>query len=1238
VISLLPLIPALGARPDLVGTGPLAARFRLDHYTMEDGLPQTSVTQLAQTPEGYLLTSTFGGLARFDGVRFHVFDVTGSPALPEIRFTALVATDDRVYLGTQGGRVVELVGEHFEPLPDPGEPPLQAIRKLLPTEDGLWVASDACLARWDGSRWQRWPETGSMTGLASARGQVYGVGERGLWRVSAEGPELLARLGSVTGLEATEDHLWLASVPQVAVWSLDEQSLQTVYDPERDLEYPALALDSDDQLWVGDGQELLLLGRSDELLIAAGAHQTTSPLASWPLVGAVRDLFVDRESNLWLGDQILGLVRVTPLPFSRFSLASGLSEPSVQVLEVTAEPALVAPVCGGLMSLEGGRFYPQALPTDDVCVFSLMRRRSGEIWFGQHHSIFALGRDEPVLTLDEKTFALAEAGDTVWIGTEGGAYTWRGQAPLAVPGASGPVTALVVGPDGAVWLGGLGRLGVARGDEVRWFGQEEGLPRAQVRAVLVDPDGQGAWLGTYGGGLLRFDGERISRRFLLRDGLPDEVVSVILDPGDGDLWMNGNRGVWKLPRRQLEEVLDGSRHLLAPILFASGEGNGGNSSPAGIDPSGRLWFATVDGVVSFDPRAIPKNEIPPIPIIEAVEVDGVPYEPGGRWSAPPGMRDVLVRFTAAVLKHSRMARFEYRLLPLEERWTEAGQERLVRYSHLPPGNYRFEVRASNEDGLWSVEPAHLRVVLRPRFTETRMFQLALALLLVSGILLALHLRTRAARERNLALQSEIELRRRIEEKLRTSEAHYRSLFESASDGLLITDPSGAVTAANAAAARLFGCSAEDLLRRNAGALVRARQDQQEGIRADGSTFLARVATVPLEGGRVLLSVVDVGPLVELQERVAQAQRLEAMGRLAGGVAHDFNNLLTVVRANAIALRDQGPAPQGWREALDQIETVSRRGSELTRQLLAFGQQQTLRPEAFDVSALVQRLRPVLERLARAGVRFGFEIEGYLPVYADPHQLELVLVNLVLNAIDALGDEGEIRIALQELTDELARGRFPSLPAPQSPGARWVDLSVSDTGSGIEAEVLPHLFEPFFTTKAGPGRGLGLASVHGFVTQSEGGVFVTSIVGEGSRFDIVLPVSSRPIAPAPDPRSPGPEEPVTMLLCDDDPLVRRTVERVLRAGGYAVHAVDGPAAALAVLAGGPVDLLVTDVLMPGMTGVELATRARQQYPDLKVVFISGYTRELLPADIADPVVPKPFDPATLLAVVRAALRR
>jgi two-component system cell cycle sensor histidine kinase/response regulator CckA len=1232
------MIPALGASPDLVGTGPLAARFHLDHYTMEDGLPQNSVTQLAQTREGYLLTSTFGGLARFDGVRFHVFDVTGSPALPEIRFSTLVAAGDRVYLGTQGGRVVELVGERFEPLPDPGEPSLQAIRKLLPAEDGLWVASDEGLARWDGSRWQRWPETGSMTGLVTARGQVYGAGVQGLWRIDPQGPVLLAELGSATGLAASEDHLWLASVPAVAAWSLDEQRLQTVYDPEQDLEYPALALDRSEQVWLWDGSQLRLLGREDELLTAARAGQPSDPLASWPLVGDVRDIFVDRESNLWLGDQILGLVRVTPLAFSRFSLASGLRAPSVQALEVTGEPALVAPVCAGLMSLEGGRFYELPLPTDDACVFSLLRRRSGEIWLGQHHAIFALGQDEPVLTL-EKAYTLAEGADgTVWIGTEDGAWTWSGQAPVPVPDSGGATSALVVGPDGAVWLGGLGRVGVARGGQVRWFAQEAGVPRAQVRAVLVDDDGRGAWIGTYGGGLLRFDGERVVRRLLLKDGLPDEVISAILAPGGDELWMNGNRGVWRLPRRQLEEVLEGQRRTLAPVLFASGEGNGGNSAPAGIDPAGRLWFATMDGAISFDPRDMLKNEVAPIPIIESVEVDGVSYDPAGRWSAPPGVRDVLVRFTAAVLKHPRQARFEYRLVPLEERWTEASQERVVRYSHLPPGDYIFEVRASNEDGVWSAEPARLRVSLGAHFIETRAFQLVLALLLASGGLLALHLRTRAARARNRALQSEIDLRRRIEEKLRTSEAHYRSLFEHASDGLLIADTAGAVTAANAAAATLFGCSAEDLLRRNVKGLVREHDGQQEGIRTDGTTFPARMATVPLEGGRVLLSVVDVGELVELQERMAQAERLEAMGRLAGGVAHDFNNLLTVVRANAIALRDQGPQPQGWVEALDQIEMVSRRGSELTRQLLAFGQQQTLRPEAFDVSALVRRMEPVLGRLAREGVRFVVETEGSLPVYADPHQLELVLVNLVLNAIDALEGGGEVRIGAQALSEQAARERFPSLPVPQAPAPRWLDLSVSDTGAGIPPEVLPHLFEPFFTTKSGPGRGLGLASVHGFVTQSDGGVFVTSTVREGSRFDIVLPLSSREVAPAPDPRSPGPEETVTMLLCDDDPLVRRTVERVLRAGGYTVRAVDGPAAALAVLAGGPVDLLVTDVLMPGMTGVELAARARQQYPDLKVIFISGYTRELLPADIADPVVPKPFDPTTLLTVVRTALRR
>jgi PAS domain S-box-containing protein len=399
------------------------------------------------------------------------------------------------------------------------------------------------------------------------------------------------------------------------------------------------------------------------------------------------------------------------------------------------------------------------------------------------------------------------------------------------------------------------------------------------------------------------------------------------------------------------------------------------------------------------------------------------------------------------------------------------------------------------------------------------------------------------------------------------------------------------------------------------------------------------------GGRLIGAVLTFRDITErkrLEEQLQQSQKMEAIGRLAGGIAHDFNNLLTAINGYADILV-AGMAPDEPRRSdVEEIRKAGDRAAALTRQLLAFSRRQVLQPVVIDPSDVVAGIAPMLRRLV------GEQIELRTPaapdlgrVRADPSQIEQVLLNLVVNARDAMPAGGTLTIetANTELDDEYARNHPPVAPGP------YVLLAVSDTGTGMDAVTMAHLFEPFFTTKpAGEGTGLGLATVYGIVAQSGGHVTAYSEPGHGSTFKVFLPR----VAETVEPRSEAVAEPAasgaeTVLVVEDEDAVRSFVERVLGGLGYTVTTARSGAEALALAAHhrGPIDLLVTDVMLPGMNGRELSERLTALRPSLRTLFISGYTEDSivhrgeLGPDVA--FLSKPFTPDALGRAVREVFR-
>ena len=362
----------------------------------------------------------------------------------------------------------------------------------------------------------------------------------------------------------------------------------------------------------------------------------------------------------------------------------------------------------------------------------------------------------------------------------------------------------------------------------------------------------------------------------------------------------------------------------------------------------------------------------------------------------------------------------------------------------------------------------------------------------------------------------------------------------------------------------------------------------------------------------------------MEEQVRQSQKMEAVGRLAGGVAHDFNNLLTVILSHASFLARDPGLSEAMRQDLAQIRTAAQRAAALTKQLLVVSRREMARPVPMSLNRAVEDMAKLLGSTLGEHVELDLVLGRDLrPILADPGQIEQVLINLAVNARDAMPQGG----------------RF-SVETTNAGGGR-VRLVVSETGEGMPPEVAARAFEPFFTTKPkGKGTGLGLAAVYGIVTQAKGSVTLRTEPGKGSAFTILWPETDlQPEEPeAAPPAAPPSGKGETVLVVEDEDAVRSIAVRILSRSGYAVLESRAPAEALSLLESrkDPVHLLLSDVVMPEMSGAELAEEARGIRPSLRVLFMSGYTAEALPAGSAGSVVAKPFTEETLLARVREAL--
>jgi two-component system, cell cycle sensor histidine kinase and response regulator CckA len=518
----------------------------------------------------------------------------------------------------------------------------------------------------------------------------------------------------------------------------------------------------------------------------------------------------------------------------------------------------------------------------------------------------------------------------------------------------------------------------------------------------------------------------------------------------------------------------------------------------------------------------------------------------------------------------------------------------------------------------------------------------------------------------LAANRDVSERKRMEKELHESEERYRSIVEASPLPMLVYDPASfSILSVNRAAVELYGYSRDEFL---AMAVPQLRPPEEAGQvaalharalperwhpgvvkhrRKDGTPIDVDIYSheVVLAGRSVRLAVLqDVTEQRSLQEQLQLSQKMEAVGRLAGGVAHDFNNILTAILGYADIVLGQLPEGPGLREDILEIRKAGERAADLTRRLLAFSRKQILAPREINLNETVSGMGGMLRRVIGEDVRLVTALDPSLDIVrADPGQIEQVIMNLAVNARDAMPDGGDLRIETLNVAfdEDYSSSHFGLVPV-----GRYVLIAVSDTGVGMDAATQARIFEPFFTTKEkGKGTGLGLAMVYGIVKQSGGFIWVYSEPGLGTTFKVYLPrVESTDAPRAPAVQSVEQRGSETILLVEDDAGIRVLARRVLEQRGYRVAAAATPAAALGLPEAtlSAVDLLLTDVVMPEISGRKLADTLQERHPRIKVLFMSGYTdsaivdKGILEAGVS--FLQKPFTPDALARKVRETLEQ
>jgi signal transduction histidine kinase/ligand-binding sensor domain-containing protein len=730
----------------------LARRFLKTIWTVQDGLPQNTVTAILQTRDGYLWLATFGGLARFDGINFTVFNSGNTPGLKNNRMLSLFEDQTgTIWIGTETGDVISLQGGQAVTYTADDGLPRGLVWSFSEDSDGtLWIGTTGGLVEWRHGVVKTYTTSDGLPGdriwsmSRVSDGHLWLGTDGGLIEFSSGRAVAHTPPGSVRLVRPQPDgSIVFAMRRGLGRINHGRQSYGEV-SGLRDTSVRDLLFDTAGNIWLGYF-DVGIVGR-----LKAGTNRLEEiDLES----DGVRALAVDREGNLWVGTQGGGLVRLKERRVMAYSAEDGLPSDSVQAITDDGGQGVWIATRQGLASLTPSE--PPELVTysprdglPDPYIFALFREPGGTLWVGCARNM-ARYRDGVFKTFHVPSGlgvqAIASDRDgTLWVGTQAGLKKLRDEQFVSYRTSDtllNDIRFILPARDGSLWLGTVGGLSHFQDGAFTNYTSKEGLSNDYVRTIIERDDGT-LWIGTYGGGLNRLKDGRFTQ-IRVNDGLFDDFISQIVDDNRGRFWLLSNRGIFHAAIRELDEFADQRTGQVTCISYGvadgmkSSEGNGGSQPSGWRAPDGRLWFATIKGVVVVDPSQ--ETAIPPHAMIEQVLLDRqpLPVDQRVRIGAPGG--NLEIHYTALSLSRPEQLRFKYKMTGLDQEWTYAGTRRVAYYPHLPAGEYLFAVLAASSDGIWNDAAATLTLVVAPPFWRTWWF-LLLTVVIAFAVLLGAYKR------------------------------------------------------------------------------------------------------------------------------------------------------------------------------------------------------------------------------------------------------------------------------------------------------------------------------------------------------------------------------------------------------------------------------------------------------------------------------------------------------------------